>query len=70
MVVDNKDPQGLSRLYISVPDNPGTTGWAMPCAPYDSSGSISIPPVGEMVWVMFEAGDPSHPVWMGWYPSS
>lgn len=24
-----------------------------------------VPPVGEPVWVMFVAGDPDHPVWMG-----
>jgi len=31
-------------------------------------GLIAIPPVGSSVWVMFEQGDPNHPVWMGtWY---
>jgi hypothetical protein len=25
----------------------------------------TIPAVGQLVWVMFEAGDPEYPVWMG-----
>ena len=25
----------------------------------------SVPAVGQLVWVMFEAGDPEYPVWMG-----
>ena len=68
MVIDTQDPWAQGRLYIQVPDNPGTTGWAMPCAPYDGSGSVSTPPTGSNVWIMFEDGDPSYPVWMGWFP--
>jgi hypothetical protein len=68
-VIDNNDRQNLGRLYITVPDNPGTTGWAMPCAAYDPNGNVPAPPVGENVWVMFEGGDPAYPVWLGWFPS-
>jgi hypothetical protein len=67
-VVDTTDPRGKGRLYITVLDNPGATGWATPCTAYDSSKKVVTPPVGENVWVMFEGGDPSSPVWLGWFP--
>ena len=42
-------------------------GVARPCLPY---GHFFIPHVGAKVWVEFEAGDPSYPLWVGaWYPS-
>lgn len=69
IVIDDKDPLNLGRLYISVPVEPGTTGWAMACAPYDGSNSVTTPTVGTNIWVMFEGGDPMYPVWMGWYPT-
>jgi hypothetical protein len=67
-VLDTTDPQGIGRLYISVLDSPGSTGWAMPCTAYDSSNKVATPPVGKNVWVMFESGDRSSPVWLGWCP--
>jgi Type VI secretion system/phage-baseplate injector OB domain len=68
-VLDNTDPQGMGRLQVSVLGSPGASGWATPCVPYNSSESVTVPPVGENVWVMFEDGDPSYPVWMGWFPT-
>ena len=38
------------------------TIWALPCVP---PGLELMPKVGDVVWVEFEAGDPSYPVWMG-----
>jgi hypothetical protein len=68
-VINTVDPLTKSRLYISVLDTPGTTGWALPCVSYDRSNKPPIPPVGETVWAMFEDGDANSPVWLGWTPS-
>jgi uncharacterized protein involved in type VI secretion and phage assembly len=39
----------------------------LPCAPYagDGQGQYTIPPVDAGVWIEFEAGDPSRPIWSG-----
>ena len=68
-VVSNLDPNNQNRLQITILGTPGASGWANPCAPYDSSGNVSLPTVGATVWVMFENGDPNAPVWLGWLPS-
>ena len=70
-VQNNLDPEGLGRIQASVPDVLGDvpTGWATPCIPYAGPGSgfFSIPPVGAGVWIEFECGDVSRPVWTGCY---
>ncbi len=45
------------------------TGWAKPCVPYagPTSGFFSVPPIGAGVWIEFEAGDVSQPIWTGCY---
>jgi phage baseplate assembly protein gpV len=69
LVTDVDDPNQAGRLRALVPevlaDVP--TGWALPCAPYagKATGLWAIPPVGTGVWIEFEAGDPSRPVWTG-----
>jgi hypothetical protein len=69
LVTDNQDPMQIGRIQASVPEVLGEvrTGWALPCAPYagTSSGFYAIPPVGAGVWIEFEAGDPSRPIWSG-----
>ena len=68
-VVDNEDPQQLGRLTARVPEVLGdvNSGWALPCVPYagDGEGFYTVPPVGAGVWIEFEAGDPSRPIWNG-----
>jgi uncharacterized protein involved in type VI secretion and phage assembly len=70
-VVDNADPEGRARLRVRVPSILGpdvVTGWAMPCVPYGGAtgqGFFFIPEVEAGVWVEFEGGDLSHPVWVG-----
>ena len=68
-VVDNADPQTQGRLRATVPEVLGDvdSGWALPCAPYggDGSGMYAVPAVGSGVWVEFEAGDVSRPIWVG-----
>ena len=46
------------------------TTWATPCTPYPGVGEgwFVIPAVGAGVWIEFEAGDPSRPIWTGgWF---
>jgi hypothetical protein len=73
-VSNNIDPLMLGRVQVDVPGVPGASqmSWAMPCAPYAGSGvgTFSIPPVGANVWVMFEGGNSSDPVWMGGFWST
>ena len=63
LVVNTADPQNVGRVQVSVPSvNNIGIDWAMPCKEFRST---AMPPVGTQVWVMFEAGDPMYPVWMG-----
>jgi hypothetical protein len=66
VVVSNQDPSGTMRLRVRVPEVSGRLeSWALPCGP---SGIPTLPPEGEMVWILFEGGDPGRPVWMGTAP--
>jgi uncharacterized protein involved in type VI secretion and phage assembly len=68
-VSDNQDPNNQGRIKANVPEILGEveSGWALPCAPYagDKTGVYTVPPVGSGVWVEFEAGDVSRPIWVG-----
>jgi uncharacterized protein involved in type VI secretion and phage assembly len=68
-VSDNKDPRNQGRIRAKVPEVLGEveTGWALPCAPYAGSktGAFTLPAVGAGVWLEFEAGDVSRPIWVG-----
>jgi uncharacterized protein involved in type VI secretion and phage assembly len=73
-VSDNNDPRKQGRLKAQVPEILGDVdcGWALPCAPYagDQTGLYAVPPVGAGVWLEFEAGDVSRPIWVGcWWGS-
>ena len=45
------------------------SGWAMPCVPYagDQVGIAFLPETGSGVWIEFEGGDVSFPIWTGCY---
>lgn len=67
-VVDNNDPMRLGRIKVTVDgiiDGGGL--WAWPCVPYagPSVGFHCLPPTEALVWVEFESGDPSFPIWTG-----
>ncbi|MER5768763.1 phage baseplate assembly protein V [Streptomyces sp. NPDC001985] len=71
-VTDNRDPLRLGRITAQVPDVLGdeASTWALPCLPFTGrrSGQYVVPEVGTGVWIEFEQGDPSFPVWTGsWY---
>jgi len=69
-VVDRDDPEGKGRLRLLIPAVLGDqeSDWALPCftnGGISDVGSITIPEVDAHVWVEFEAGDPSLPIWTG-----
>lgn len=69
-VVDREDPEHKGRLKLLVPAVLGNqeSGWAMPCfmnGGSDNVGAFTVPEVDAHVWVEFEAGDPSSPIWTG-----
>jgi uncharacterized protein involved in type VI secretion and phage assembly len=69
-VVDNRDPTSRGRLEVKVPAVLGTQAvWALPCVPYAgaNAGFFALPSVGTGVWVEFEAGHLSYPIWTGCY---
>ena len=69
VVADNEDPDNLGRLKARVPKVLGDveTGWALPAAPFagDGIGLFAVPPPDSGVWIEFEAGDVSRPIWSG-----
>jgi hypothetical protein len=69
LVLNNQDPSNLGRLQATVPEVLGEipTGWAIPAAPYAGTGAgfFAVPLVGAGVWIEFEAGDVSRPIWSG-----
>ena len=75
LITDVNDPQHAGRVKVKVPEVLADveTGWALPCTPYagTNTGLYTIPPVNAPVWVEFEAGDVSRPIWSGgwWGPN-
>ena len=76
-VVNREDPDKLGKLKLMVPSVLGEeeTGWALPCMPYgglNDNGISFIPELDAQVWVEFEEGLVSHPIWTGvfWQPES
>lgn len=59
------------RIKAKVPSVLGeqATGWCMPCVPYAGPdvGFAFLPEVGAGVWIEFESGDVSYPIWTGCY---
>jgi hypothetical protein len=69
IVQDIDDPEGLARIRANVPEvfDTEVSPWAWPCSTYAGPdvGLHAVPPVGAGVWIEFEAGDPSRPIWVG-----
>ena len=68
------DPLKIGRIKALVPAVLGEeeSGWALPSLPFagPTMGMYTIPPVDSGVWIEFEAGDPSLPIWTGCFWSS
>ncbi len=56
-------------IKAQVPAVLGTqeSGWCQPCVPYAGPGAgfLMLPDIGAGVWVEFEGGDVSRPIWVG-----
>jgi Type VI secretion system/phage-baseplate injector OB domain len=70
-VISNLDPKRQGRLFVEATDalNLFPSNWAMPCVPIGGLqfGAYLVPPPGAGVWVEFEQGNPSKPIWTGFY---
>ena len=69
-VLNNLDAQNQGRIQVQLGDRygPFPSTWALPCLPLAgraSASMVSLPAVGSMVWIEFEAGDPDFPIWSG-----
>jgi hypothetical protein len=65
VVHDIRDPLGQNRIKVRVPQLFGqdVTEWAWPVQL--STAELQLPEVGQGVWVAFESGDASFPIWLG-----
>src|SRR6266566_7160254 len=75
-VTDNDDPDNLGRIKAKVPRLLGDEeiGWALPAFAYGGAseqGLFAVPDTGAGVWIEFEGGDLSYPIWVGtWWSSN
>ena len=62
---------GTMRIKATVPAVLGSqaSGWARPCVPFagPNMGFAFLPDTGAGVWIEFEGGDVSYPIWSGCY---
>jgi uncharacterized protein involved in type VI secretion and phage assembly len=69
IVTDVDDPSKMLRIKATVPAVLGETptGWCLPCVPYAGAdvGVFLLPDPGAAVWIEFEGGDISYPIWSG-----
>jgi uncharacterized protein involved in type VI secretion and phage assembly len=70
-VTDVETPVQGARIKATVPAVLGNqpTGWCHPCVPYagNNVGIAFLPDIGAGVWIEFEGGDVSYPIWSGCY---
>ncbi len=67
-VTDTNDTTKRGRVKVQLEAAlGGLAAWAMPCFPYAGNGVglFAIPEVGSGVWVEFEGGDLSYPIYTG-----
>lgn len=62
------DPKKLGRIKTICPSVLGNQelGWALPCPPTGggvNTGQLRLPLKNDYVWIEFEEGDPSQPIW-------
>jgi uncharacterized protein involved in type VI secretion and phage assembly len=72
VVRDVDDPEEKGRIRAEVHELLGAgklTNWASYCAPFGGGGAgfFMLPRPGDGVWVMFERGEPTKPVWIGFW---
>src|SRR5262245_2278263 len=69
IVEDVADEENLGRIIARVPAVYGEANsrWALPAVAFagPAHGLVVLPKQGDGVWIEFEAGDPSKPIWTG-----
>jgi uncharacterized protein involved in type VI secretion and phage assembly len=70
VVTDPDDPDNMGRIKAQVPAIYGDerdSDWCLPVVPFagDSHGLLLLPKKGDGVWIEFEAGNISRPLWTG-----
>jgi hypothetical protein len=68
VVIEALTGDDLGKLKVSVPDVlADTPGIAWPCVPFagPNHGFVTIPEKDDGVWIEFEGGNPSQPIWVG-----
>ncbi len=66
IVIDNKDPKNMGRLSVVVPQVSSRAIWATPKGldgALQSGFKWLTPTEGQVVWVEYQLGDPSYPLW-------
>lgn len=67
MVVENEDPNHMNSLQVAIPEiQGGIILWALPFGQHGGSKTgfkYLSPEIGDTVYVMFEYGNPSKPLW-------
>jgi hypothetical protein len=74
-VEDVEEGDNLGIISVKIPDVFGPThvvARVRPCSPFagDQHGFVAIPEPGDGVWIVFEAGKVSLPVWVGFWWAS
>jgi uncharacterized protein involved in type VI secretion and phage assembly len=74
IVEDVEDEEKLGRIIAKVPSVLGdvNSNWALPAVPFAGPGHgfVVLPKKGDGVWIEFEGGDVSKPIWTGcWWAS-
>ena len=75
IVTDVDDPESMGRINAQVPEilQEETSPWALPAVPFAGpQHGLRVDPrsQGDGVWIEFEGGDPSRPIWTGgWWAS-
>ena len=68
VVLDDKDPDGRSRVLVRFQNQRSHQAWGRVVAAFPAgtrSGSFTLPRVGDVVVVGFEHGDPNEPLVLG-----
>ncbi len=69
VVLDNIDEMMRGRILAEVPTVSALfpTSWCEPCLPLAGiqMGTYFVPQIGAGVWIEYEQGDPTRPIWTG-----
>lgn len=61
IVVSNQDPENQGRIRVNIAGF-ASDKWALPCF---TPKVVTVPDVGDVVWIMFEGDNFNNPVWLG-----